>query len=73
MMVPRDNAAPANAEQLKADFVGFIEPILLQDVDVCTRVGRGVQSRLAGPGRLSWMEKSIHQFQNWLVDQLEKP
>jgi len=73
MMVPKDNITPENTEELKANFLGFNEPILLQDVDVCTRVGHGVQSPLAAPGRLSWMEKSVHQFQNWLVDQLERP
>lgn len=73
MMVPQDHLTPESTEKLKADFIRFIEPILVEDVDVCMRVGRGVHSQLAGPGRLSWMEKSIHQFQNWLADQLEKP
>jgi len=73
MLVPEENINESNTEKLKADFLGFIEPILLEDVDVCRAVGIGVRSKLARPGRPSWMEKSVHQFQNWLVNQLEQP
>lgn len=73
MLVAGDELNGQNFEKLKAAFLGFIEPILLEDVEVCESVGRGVRSRLAAPGRLSWMEKSVYQFQNWWLDQLEKP
>jgi choline monooxygenase len=71
MLVPEQHITEANTEQVKADFMSFIEPILLEDVEVCRSVGTGVRSSMAKPGRLSWMEKSVHQFQNWLLDQLQ--
>jgi hypothetical protein len=34
-------------------------------------VYRGMGSALARPGRLSHLEETIWQFQNWLLDQIE--
>lgn len=70
MMVPAHELSDDNLEQVKVDFLHFIEPILLEDVDVCTAVGKGVGSTFAQQGRLSWMEKAVHQFQNWWLDNL---
>jgi choline monooxygenase len=53
-----------------AKFKAFIEPILNEDVGICTGVGIGVHSRYAGQGRLSHMEKTVHQFHNWWLDQM---
>jgi len=73
MLVNREHIDDSNREQLKTEFLGFIEPILQEDVGVCRAVGQGVKSILARPGRLSWMEKSVHQFQNWWLDQYLRP
>ncbi|EJL30782.1 ring-hydroxylating dioxygenase, large terminal subunit [Caulobacter sp. AP07] len=51
-------------------FGSFIEPVLLEDISVCTGVGRGVQSRFVTQGRLSHMEKPLHQFHNWWLDHM---
>jgi hypothetical protein len=37
----------------------------------CADVYRGLKSSLARPGRLSHLEETIWQFQNWLLDQVE--
>jgi choline monooxygenase len=71
MLVPKQHLNDNNLEQVRRDFLGFVEPILLEDVAVCKAVGEGVRSTLAASGRLSWMEKSVHQFQNWLLDQYQ--
>ncbi|MCG4262430.1 aromatic ring-hydroxylating dioxygenase subunit alpha [Acetobacter senegalensis] len=68
MLVPEDKVSDATVEQIKKDFLSFIEPIILEDVDVCNAVAAGVKSDLSRAGRLSHMEKAIHQFQNWWLD-----
>lgn len=51
-------------------FDGFMAPIFAEDIGVCTGVGMGVQSRFTTQGRLSHMEKPIHQFHNWWLDRM---
>jgi phenylpropionate dioxygenase-like ring-hydroxylating dioxygenase large terminal subunit len=60
---------PEIADHVKA-FEGFIVPVLHEDIDICTGVGRGVNSRFTAQGRLSHMEKSLHQFHNWWLDKM---
>lgn len=69
MMVPASRLEHADAEELKAQFNRIMEPILLEDVEVCEAVGAGVRSQLARGGRPSHMEKTVYQFHNWLLDQ----
>jgi len=68
VMVLEETLKTHDVDKVVADFMAFIEPILLEDVDVCRSVGMGVHSHSAVPGRLSHMEKAVHQFQNWWVD-----
>lgn len=69
MLVPKSRLAEADTETLKAQFTAIMEPILLEDVEVCEAVGAGVRSQLARGGRASHMEKTVWQFHNWLLDQ----
>lgn len=69
MMVPKSSLEAVDVEDLRTQFKAMIEPILLEDVDVCEAVGRGVKSQLARGGRMSHMEKTVYQFHNWLLDQ----
>ena len=55
------------------DFRSVVEPILNEDVGICTGVGIGVQSRFVGQARLSHMEKTVHQFHNWWLDRMLEP
>jgi len=50
------------------EFKGFLQPVIQEDVGICTAVGIGTRSRLARAGRLSHMEKCVHQFHNWWLD-----
>lgn len=70
MMVQEEQLETHDLEKVVADFMAFIVPILLEDVDVCLSVGQGVGSHAAAPGRLSHMERAVHQFQNWWLDNL---
>lgn len=69
MLVPKSRLADVDEEELKAQFTAIMEPILLEDVEVCEAVGSGVRSQLARGGRVSHMEKTVWQFHNWLLDQ----
>lgn len=66
-LVPKGSAARGIAKELEA-MVNFFNPILAEDVGVCTGVAAGVKSRHVTPGRYSLMEKTLHQFHNWWLD-----
>lgn len=51
-------------------FDSFLGPVWAEDTDICIGVGQGVQSRFTTQGRLSHMEKPIHQFHNWWLDKM---
>jgi len=70
VLMPRGNSTRAELEPDVEKFHRFIDPILAEDIGVCTGVGQGVQSRLTAQGRLSHMEKAIHQFHNWWLDHM---
>ncbi len=68
MLLPKGSLARPDIDADIAKFKAFIEPILLEDVDICSGVGDGVHSRFTMQGRFSHMEKTIHQFHNWWLD-----
>jgi phenylpropionate dioxygenase-like ring-hydroxylating dioxygenase large terminal subunit len=70
VLTPEGTLTSPDVAQKIEQFKSFIEPILTEDIGVCTGVGEGVQSRFVEPGRLSHMEKTIHQFHNWWLDRM---
>jgi phenylpropionate dioxygenase-like ring-hydroxylating dioxygenase large terminal subunit len=48
-----------------------LDAVHQQDMAGCAALSRGLGSGLARPGRLSHLEETIWQFQNWLLDQIE--
>jgi len=38
-----------------------------QDVSIGRQVQRGLASRFAAPGRMSWTEEHVAKFNRWLV------
>jgi len=70
VLLPAGTLARPDSDEQVAKFKAFIEPILLEDVDICTRVGQGAHSVHTAQGRLSHMEKTVHQFHNWWLDQM---
>jgi choline monooxygenase len=71
LLVPPSTHALPDFEQRKKDFLATILPVWEEDTFACTGAAAGSRSSLGQQGRLSWMEKSIHQFHNWLVDQYQ--
>lgn len=70
ILLPKGTRSAADFDEQVAKYRAFIEPILLEDVDICTKVGLGAHSRFTTQGRLSHMEKTVHQFHNWWLDQM---
>jgi phenylpropionate dioxygenase-like ring-hydroxylating dioxygenase large terminal subunit len=70
LLLPKGSREQPDIEDEVKAFEGFIDPILAEDISVCTGVGLGVQSRFTTQGRLSHMEKPLHQFHNWWLDQM---
>ena len=70
VLMPKGSREKPTIEQDLKAFHDFIAPILAEDIHVCTGVGQGVQSRFTTQGRLSHMEKAIHQFHNWWLDRM---
>jgi len=70
LLMPKGSKASPDLEEKLAQFRAFIEPIMTEDVEVCSGIAEGVQSRFTGQGRLSHMEKALHQFHNWWLDMM---
>jgi choline monooxygenase len=68
VMVPPSTRALADFDERNQKFLDTIRPVWDEDSFACTGAAVGSRSQLGEQGRLSWMEKSIHQFQLWLVD-----
>jgi phenylpropionate dioxygenase-like ring-hydroxylating dioxygenase large terminal subunit len=48
----------------------FLERIHEEDIFACQSVQKGLNSKFAMPTSFSYLEKSIWQFHNWILDQL---
>ena len=68
VLLPKGSRGKPNILEDVRSFDGFLGPVWAEDTGVCTGVGRGVRSRFTTQGRLSHMEKPIHQFHNWWLD-----
>jgi choline monooxygenase len=72
LMVPPSTHALPDFEALKKSFLETILPVWHEDTAACTGAAFGSRSAFGEQGRLSWMEKSIHQFHTWLVDRYQR-
>ncbi|WP_437880416.1 aromatic ring-hydroxylating oxygenase subunit alpha [Pseudomonas sp. LRF_L74] len=73
VLLPKGTLASPTLQEELDKLWGFFEPILGEDIGVCTGVGEAVSSRFITPGRYSHMEKTIHQFHNWWLDLMLEP
>jgi len=73
LMVPPSTYALPDFEARKKGFLETILPVWHEDTAACTGAAVGSRSSFGEQGRLSWMEKSLHQFHNWLVDRYQSP
>lgn len=68
LLVPPSTAQLPDFEARKLGLVSLMKAVWAEDNTSCAGVNAGVRSRHAVTGRPAFMEKSIHQFQNWLLD-----
>jgi len=68
MMLPPSSAALPDFDTRKEATRKIVSTVWDEDFSACAGVHKGARSRYARQGRLSHMEKSVHQFQNWVLD-----
>ncbi len=71
LLVPPSTHSLADFESRKKEFLNTILPVWDEDTFACEGAAAGSRSQLGEQGRLSWMERSVHQFQQWLVGRYE--
>jgi phenylpropionate dioxygenase-like ring-hydroxylating dioxygenase large terminal subunit len=72
VMVPPETYALPDFEARKQQFLETILPVWHEDTAACLGAAVGSRSAFGEQGRLSWMEKSIHQFHAWLADHYQR-
>lgn len=71
LLVPEKTANLPDFYARKVALATLMKDVWAEDNTSCDGVNLGVRSRHAAIGRPCFMEKAIHQLQNWLVDQYE--
>lgn len=69
-LAPEVHASLANPEGWLADLVTFFGHVNTEDRGVVEGIYNGSRSSHAAPGRLSWLEREIHDFQQYLARRL---
>jgi len=69
-LAPEVHAALADPEASLKDLVQFFEHVNNEDRGVVEGIYNGSRSSHATPGRLSWLEREIHDFQKYLARKL---
>ncbi len=69
-LAPEAHAALDNPEAALKDLVQFFEHVNAEDRGVVEGIYNGSRSSHAEPGRLSWLEREIHDFQKYLARRL---
>lgn len=72
LLVPKSTFALPDFEARKAQFLKTIRPVWHEDDYACRGLNAGVGSRFAEQGRLSHMERTVHQFQQWLAAEYQR-
>lgn len=73
LVAPKATIEAADFEERKTVLYNALRPVWEEDEFACKGHAKGVSSRFVEQGRMSYMEKSLHQFHNWLLDQYQKP
>ncbi len=71
LLAPRSTLALDDFETRRQRLHAALKPVWEEDEFACLGHARGVRSRFIQQGRLSYMEKALHQFHNWLLDQYQ--
>ncbi|MCP1605997.1 aromatic ring-hydroxylating oxygenase subunit alpha [Pseudomonas citronellolis] len=72
LVAPRSTLAAADFAERKQALYGALRPVWEEDEFACRGHARGVGSRFIQQGRMSYMEKALHQYHNWLLDQYQQ-
>lgn len=72
MMIPAATAAAPDFAEKKAEIYKMIKQVWDEDVYACSGIRTGAKSRFAFGGRMSLMERSVHQFQKWIAGQYQQ-
>ena len=65
-LAPEVHASLDNVEKFTADLVGFFDKVNAEDRFVVEGLFQGTGAPLAKPGRISWLEREIHDFITYL-------
>jgi choline monooxygenase len=69
-LAPEVHASLDNVEKFTADLVGFFDKVNAEDRFVVEGLYQGTGAPLAKPGRISWLEREIHDFITYLATRL---
>jgi phenylpropionate dioxygenase-like ring-hydroxylating dioxygenase large terminal subunit len=69
-LAPEVVANMPDLEKEKAELLDFFDKVNAEDRFVVEGLYQGVQAPLARPGRLSWLEREIHDFTCYLANRL---
>lgn len=69
LLVPAATKSLPDFEKRKELVYDFLKEVWAEDIGACTGVQHGVGAYHARAGRMSYMERAVHQFHNWLLDQ----
>ena len=69
-LAPEVHATLDNVETFTAELISFFDKVNNEDRFVVEGLYRGTAAPLAKPGRISWLEREIHDFIVYLADRL---
>jgi phenylpropionate dioxygenase-like ring-hydroxylating dioxygenase large terminal subunit len=69
-LAPEVHASLDNVEKFTADLIGFFDKVNAEDRYVVEGLYQGTGAPLAKPGRISWLEREIHDFITYLARRL---
>ncbi len=70
VLVPPEVTEFEDFEARVERWMKYIDTIISEDIYACTMARSGQRSRFYRPGRMSHMEKSVHQMHNWLLSSM---
>jgi phenylpropionate dioxygenase-like ring-hydroxylating dioxygenase large terminal subunit len=69
-IAPEVMATLADGETFVRDTIAFFDKVNAEDKGVVEGIYQGAKAPLSKPGRLSWMEREIHDFMGYLARRL---
>lgn len=72
VLLPQSTLELPDFEERYAPWVERMTAVVTEDIYACTKASIGQRSRFFTPGRFSYMEKSVYQMHNWLVDAMAR-